>query len=95
MTSTPFPKLKPPRLYQVVLLNDDFTPMEFVVTILEKFFGKNTNEATRIMLQVHSKGKAVCGVYTFDIAETKVSQVNDYARGFDYPLLCRLEETQP
>lgn len=86
------PKLKPPQLFKVVLINDDFTPMDFVVSVLEKFFGKNSQEATRIMLQVHAKGKAVCGIYTFDIAETKVSQVNDFSRGSDHPLLCQLEE---
>ncbi|MGD9341351.1 MAG: ATP-dependent Clp protease adapter ClpS, partial [Chromatiales bacterium] len=70
------PKLKRPPLYQVVLLNDDFTPMEFVVEVLEKVFGMDRSRATRIMLEVHTRGKGVCGIYTYEIAETKVAQVN-------------------
>lgn len=86
------PQLKRPRLYKVVLLNDDYTPMEFVVHVLELFFGMNREKATQIMLHVHTRGKGVCGVYTYDIAETKVAQVNDYSREHQHPLMCTLEE---
>ena len=86
------PKLKQPPLYQVVLLNDDYTPMEFVVDVLEKFFSMNRPTATRIMLEVHTKGKGVCGVFTYEIAETKVAQVTTYARDNQHPLMCTLEE---
>ena len=85
------PKLKKPPMYQVVLLNDDFTPMEFVVHILERFFSKDRAQATRIMLQVHTNGKGLCGTYVREIAETKVLQVNQYARGSNHPLLCEME----
>lgn len=85
------PKVKRPPLYQVVLMNDDFTPMEFVVEVLQVFFGMDRHKATQIMLHVHTRGKGVCGVYTHDIAETKVSQVNDYAREHQHPLLCVME----
>lgn len=85
------PKLKRPRMFQVLLLNDDYTPMEFVVQVLEHFFGMNREKATQIMLHVHTRGKGVCGVYTHDIAETKVAQVNDYARSHQHPLLCTME----
>lgn len=87
------PKLKRPPLYQVVLLNDDYTPMEFVVDVLQRIFGMDRTKATRIMLEVHTKGKGVCGVYTFEIAETKVAQVTAYARQHQHPLLCTMEET--
>ena len=86
------PEIKEPRLYKVVLLNDDFTPMEFVVMLLEKLFAMDREKATRIMLHVHTKGKGVCGVYTHEIAETKVAQVNEYARRHQHPLLCSMEE---
>jgi len=86
------PKLKKPPLYRVVMLNDDYTPMEFVVHVLESFFGMDRTLATRIMLEVHTKGKGVCGVFTHEIAETKVSQVNAYARENQHPLLCTLEQ---
>lgn len=86
------PKLKPPPQFKVVLLNDDFTPMEFVVHVLERFFGMDRNLATHVMLQVHTQGKAVCGVYPAQIAETKVAQVNDYARKHHHPLMSSLEE---
>ena len=86
------PKLKPPPLYKVVLLNDDYTPMEFVVEVLETFFGMNREKATQIMLHVHTRGKGVCGVYTRDIAETKVALVNDFSREHQHPLLCTMEE---
>jgi ATP-dependent Clp protease adaptor protein ClpS len=85
------PKLKRPRMFKVVLLNDDYTPMEFVVQVLEQFFGMNREKATQIMLHVHTRGKGVCGVYTHDIAETKVAQVNDYSRSHQHPLLCTME----
>ena len=86
------PQTKQPPLFQVVLLNDDYTPMEFVVDVLEKFFALNRPTATRIMLEVHTKGKGVCGVFTYEIAETKVAQVTTYARDHQHPLMCTLEE---
>lgn len=89
---TAAPKLKPPPLYKVMLLNDDYTPMEFVVLVLQTFFHMDEEQATKIMLNVHHKGIGVCGVYTRDIAETKVSQVNDYSRNNQHPLLCTMEE---
>ncbi|CRI65817.1 ATP-dependent Clp protease adaptor protein clpS [Thiocapsa sp. KS1] len=86
------PKLRRPPLFKVLLLNDDYTPMEFVVQVLESIFGMNREKATQVMLHVHTRGRGVCGVYTKDIAETKVSQVNDYARSHQHPLLCTMEE---
>jgi len=86
------PEVKQPPLYRVILLNDDYTPMEFVVDVLEKFFAMNRPTATRIMLEVHTKGKGVCGVFTYEIAETKVAQVTTYARDHQHPLMCTLEE---
>ena len=86
------PKAKKPSMYKVIMLNDDYTPMEFVVMILEKFFSKNHEEATHIMLHVHQKGVGVCGVYTYEIAETKVTQVMDLARQHQHPLQCTLEK---
>lgn len=85
------PELKRPPLYKVVLLNDDYTPMEFVVEVLETFFRMNREQATQVMLTVHTQGKGVCGVYTKDIAETKAAQVNQYARDHQHPLLCEIE----
>ncbi|OUU37761.1 MAG: ATP-dependent Clp protease adapter ClpS [Cellvibrionales bacterium TMED49] len=85
------PEVRKPKMYQVVLLNDDFTPMEFVVELIEKFFNKSRDVATRIMLLVHTEGRGVCGVYTQDIAETKASVVSKYARQFEHPLLCQAE----
>ena len=87
------PELKPPRMYKVVLLNDDYTPMEFVVDVLEKFFAMTRSTATRVMLEVHTRGKGVCGVFTYEIAETKVSQVTAYSREHQHPLMCTLEAT--
>ena len=87
------PKLKKPPLYKVMILNDDYTPMEFVVQVLEIFFRMDREKATRIMLHVHTRGVGVCGVYTREIAETKVQQVNDYSRNNQHPLLCTMEET--
>lgn len=85
------PKLKPPPLYRVIIHNDDYTPMDFVVHVLELFFYMNREKATQIMLAVHTKGKAVCGVFSRDIAETKAAQVNQYAREQQHPLLCEIE----
>ncbi|MGH8583748.1 MAG: ATP-dependent Clp protease adapter ClpS [Gammaproteobacteria bacterium] len=85
------PKLKRPPVYKVVLLNDDFTPMDFVVHVLEQFFHKNREDATRIMIEVHTLGRGICGVFTHEIAETKVAQVNAYSREHKHPLLCTLE----
>ena len=86
------PELKEPSLYKVVLLNDDYTPMEFVVTMLEKLFGLDREKATRVMLQVHTQGKGVCGIFTYEIAETKVAQVNEYSQRHQHPLMCNMEE---
>lgn len=85
------PKLRKPRLYRVVMMNDDYTPMEFVVHVLEDFFNMNREMATRVMLKVHTEGKAVCGVYTRDIAETKAEQINQYSLENEHPLLCQIE----
>ena len=87
------PKIKQPPLYRVVLINDDYTPMEFVVDILETIFGMERTRATQVMLEVHTKGKGVCGVYNFEIAETKVEQVMGLARQHQHPLLCTMEES--
>ncbi len=86
------PKLKRPLLYKVVLLNDDYTPMEFVVDVLQTFFRMDRDKATQIMLHVHTRGKGICGVFTFEIAETKTAQLNDYSRNNQHPLLCTIEE---
>jgi len=85
------PKLKKPPLYKVILINDDYTPMEFVVEILCSFFGMNAEKATQIMLKVHTEGKGVCGVFSKDVAESKAAQVNDYSRECEQPLLCSVE----
>ncbi len=85
------PKLKRPPPYSVVMLNDDYTPMEFVVHVLELFFAMERERAVRVMLQVHTQGKSVCGIYSREIAETKVAQVNDYSRQNSHPLLCTME----
>ena len=87
------PAIKQPPLYRVVLINDDFTPMEFVVNILEAIFGMERTQATQVMLEVHTKGKGVCGVYNFEIAETKVAQVMGIAQQHQHPLLCTMEES--
>ena len=86
------PRLKRPPLYRVILLNDDYTPMEFVVLVLQRFFTMSIEDATRVMLQVHQQGIAVCGVFTYEVAETKVSQVIDFARENQHPLQCTLEK---
>jgi ATP-dependent Clp protease adaptor protein ClpS len=87
------PEVKKPRLYKVVVLNDDYTPMEFVIDVLKRFFGLEHDKATQIMLHVHTRGRGVAGVFTYEIAETKVIQVNDYAREHEHPLQCTLEES--
>ncbi|HWL21175.1 MAG TPA: ATP-dependent Clp protease adapter ClpS [Bradyrhizobium sp.] len=86
------PKTKKPSLYKVLMLNDDYTPMEFVVHILERFFAKNREEATQVMMHVHRRGVGICGVYTYEVAETKVTQVMDFARQHQHPLQCTLEK---
>ncbi|BBB26291.1 ATP-dependent Clp protease adaptor protein ClpS [Amphritea japonica ATCC BAA-1530] len=86
------PELKRPSMYRVVLMNDDYTPMDFVVEVLMGFFAMNQEKATQVMLAVHTKGKGVCGVFTLDIAETKATQVNQYARECNHPLLCEVEK---
>ncbi len=86
------PKLRRPPLFKVLLLNDDYTPMEFVVQVLETFFGMGREKATQIMLHVHTRGVGVCGVYARDIAETKVMQVTEYSRNNQHPLMCTMEE---
>ena len=85
-------KTKRPAMYKVLMLNDDYTPMEFVVHVLERFFHKPHQEATRIMLHVHQRGVGVCGVFTYEVAETKVSQVMDFARQHQHPLQCTIEK---
>lgn len=86
------PQTKRPSLYRVLLLNDDYTPMEFVVHVLQRFFNKNTDEANRIMLHVHHHGVGECGVFTYEVAETKVTQVMDFARKHQHPLQCVMEK---
>ncbi len=85
------PQLKRPPLYKVVLLNDDYTPMEFVVDVLQRFFSMDLEQATRIMLTVHTQGKGICGVFSRDVAETKAAQVNQYSRENEHPLMCEIE----
>ena len=86
------PKTKKPSMYKVLMLNDDYTPMEFVVHVLEHFFNKSREDATRIMLHVHTRGVGICGVYTYEVAETKVTQVMDLARQNQHPLQCTIEK---
>ena len=85
------PKVKKPKMYRVIMLNDDYTPMEFVVHVLETFFSMDRQMATRVMLEVHTKGKGVCGIFPYDLAETKASQVTEYARQNEHPLICTVE----
>jgi ATP-dependent Clp protease adaptor protein ClpS len=92
LEATKTQKPKPPSMYSVLLFNDDYTPMEFVVEVLERFFNKNREQATQIMLQVHTKGSGICGIYPLDIAETKVSQVLDLAQEQGHPLQCNMQE---
>ena len=86
------PKLKPPKQYKVILNNDDYTPMEFVIQILMTFFAMDHAKATRVMMSVHTKGKGICGTFSYEIAETKVDQVNEYSKINQHPLLCSMEE---
>jgi len=86
------PKTKKPSMFRVLILNDDYTPMEFVIEVLEKFFQKNREEATQIMLHVHQRGVGVCGIYAYDLAETKAMQVMNYARKHEHPLQVQLEK---
>ena len=86
------PKTKKPSMYKVLLLNDDFTPMEFVVHVLERFFAMTTEQATEVMLSVHRRGVGICGVFPYEVAETKVTQVMDFARQHQHPLQCILEK---
>lgn len=88
----PRPKTKKPSMYKVLVLNDDYTPMEFVVHVLERFFNKNRQEATDIMLHVHRRGVGICGVFTYEVAETKVQKVMDFARANEQPLQCTMEK---
>ena len=86
------PQLKKPPLYRVILLNDDYTPMEFVVHVLQSFFRMDMEEATRVMLHVHQRGVGICGIFSYEVAETKVNQVMDFARQNQHPLQCTLEK---
>ena len=86
------PELQRPPMYQVVLLNDDYTPMDFVVAVLELFFSMSRERATQVMLHVHTRGKGVCGVFTREVAETQVTQVNEFSRSHQHPLLCTMEK---
>ncbi|MCK4833340.1 MAG: ATP-dependent Clp protease adapter ClpS [Gammaproteobacteria bacterium] len=86
------PKLKPPKQYKVIVNNDDFTPMEFVVQVLMTFFAMDNAKATRVMMSVHTKGKGICGTFSHEIAETKVDQVNEFSRMNQHPLMCTMEE---
>ncbi len=88
------PEVKRPPLFKVVLINDDYTPMEFVVEVLEVYFRMNREQATHVMLTVHTQGKGVCGIFTRDIAETKAAEVNQYARENEHPLLCEIEASE-
>jgi len=85
------PKLKKPPLYKVILLNDDFTPMDFVIEVLRDFFAMSEQKATQVMLQIHTQGVGVCGTYSKDVAETKVYIVNEYSRSYQHPLMCSME----
>lgn len=91
LLETAKPKVKPPKRYQVVLLNDDYTPMDFVVEVLQQFFGMDEIKANAVMLAVHHDGKGVCGVFSREIAEMKVQQVNRFSRQHKHPLMCQLE----
>jgi len=91
LVETDKPEVAPPPQYQVMLLNDDYTPMDFVVTVLQDFFAMDLDKATQVMLHVHTRGRGICGVYTREVAETKVAQVNEFARMNQHPLLCTME----
>ena len=88
------PELKQPPMFKVVILNDDYTPMEFVVIVLETFFSMSRENATRVMLHVHTQGRGVCGIFTRDVADTKVAQVNAFSRAHQHPLMCAMEEAR-
>jgi ATP-dependent Clp protease adaptor protein ClpS len=92
LATKPKAKTKKPHLYRVLILNDDYTPMEFVIHVLERFFNKNREDATRVMLHVHHNGVGECGVFTYEVAETKVTQVMDFARRHQHPLQCVMEK---
>jgi Uncharacterized conserved protein len=92
MVETGKPEVARPPLYQVLLLNDDYTPMDFVVTVLQQFFALDLERATQVMLHVHTRGRGVCGVYTREVAESKVAQVNEFSRMNQHPLLCTMEK---
>ncbi|HBU60925.1 MAG TPA: ATP-dependent Clp protease adapter ClpS [Oceanicaulis sp.] len=92
VTVKPRARTKRPSMYKVLLLNDDYTPMEFVVHVLERFFAMNTEKATQVMLHVHQRGVGICGVFSYEVAETKVTQVMDFARKHQHPLQCTLEK---
>jgi ATP-dependent Clp protease adaptor protein ClpS len=87
------PEVAPPPMYQVLLLNDDYTPMDFVISVLEQFFNMDIEKATQVMLHVHTRGRGVCGVYTREVAESKVAQVNEFSRMSQHPLLCTMEQS--
>lgn len=93
LVETSRPEVAPPPLYQVLLLNDDYTPMDFVVTVLQQFFAMDLEKATQVMLHVHTRGRGVCGVYTREVAESKVAQVNEFSRMNQHPLLCTMEKS--
>lgn len=90
----PKPKTRRPPLYKVILLNDDYTPMDFVVSVLKRFFNKSDPEAQKIMMAVHNQGAGIAGIYPFELAETKVYQVNEFARGHRFPLKCIMEKEE-
>ena len=92
LTQTSKPKLKKPKRFQVLLLNDDYTTMEFVVEVIKRFFSKSEEAAQVIMLKVHIEGEGVCGTYSHDVAQTKVSQVRDFSRKYEQPLMCVIRE---
>jgi ATP-dependent Clp protease adaptor protein ClpS len=93
LVETSRPEVAPPPLYQVLLLNDDYTPMDFVVTVLQQFFAMDLEKATQVMLHVHTRGRGVCGVYSREVAESKVAQVNEFSRMNQHPLLCTMEKS--
>ncbi|WP_411831863.1 ATP-dependent Clp protease adapter ClpS [Pseudoxanthomonas mexicana] len=93
LVQTGKPEVMPPPLYQVLLLNDDYTPMDFVVVVLQQFFGMDLERATQVMLHVHTRGRGVCGVYSREVAESKVAQVNEFSRINQHPLLCTMEKS--
>ncbi len=93
LVETGKPEAVPPPLYQVLLLNDDYTPMDFVISVLQQFFNMDLEKATQVMLHVHTRGRGVCGVYTREVGESKVAQVNEFSRMSQHPLLCTMEQS--